>query len=46
MNDIYYKWAKGLENSIDVTPQILLTQFKHIGTKLKERKISTSTGKF
>lgn len=44
MNDIHYKWEHGLINSIAVTPDILLPQFKHIGSKLKERKIELSTG--
>ncbi len=44
MDDIRYKWAHGLNSSLDVSPTIELPQLKYKEYKLVERQFRLSTG--
>jgi hypothetical protein len=44
MDDIRYKWAHGLNSSLDVSPTIELPQLKYKDYKLIERQFRLSTG--
>ena len=46
MDDIRYKWAHGLNSSLDVSPTIELPQLKYKDYKLVERQFRLSTGFF
>jgi hypothetical protein len=45
MDDIRYKWANGLNYSLDVSPTIELPQLKYKDYKLGERQFRVSTGR-
>jgi hypothetical protein len=44
MEDIQYKWARGLSSSLDVKSTFELPQLKYTNYRLIERTFGTSTG--
>jgi len=45
MSDIHYKWNDGL-NSVQISPDVSLPQFKVLGHRQKTIEASLSTGTF
>jgi len=43
MSDIWYKWDKGID-SVGVSPDVSLPQFKVLGHRQQALEISLSTG--